>query len=135
MRLFIYGTLLEGLARGEAARLMEGIGPGQPARVSGALHLVEEELGCYPVLVPSLDGKVCGQIIECPDDPAWLADLDAYEGQDYRRWALVAELENGGEEEVQAYVCILPEADSLPAIPHGDFARYVANTGCRLFGA
>ena len=133
MKLFVYGTLLDGIARGEAARLIAGIPPGVPASISGELRLIEEPLGCYPVLVPA-EGRVRGKVIEGPDDPQWIADLDAYEGADYRRWTVVAELEDGSELEVQAYICLIMEPDELPLVPDGDFARFVAETGCKTFG-
>lgn len=135
MRLFVYGTLLDGLAHGEAARLAESLAPGVPAVVSGGLRLVEEPLGCYPVLVPGTEGRVAGRIVECPDDPQWLADLDAYEGPDYRRWTVVAELQDGSEVEAAAYICLIAETDGLEPIPHGDFARFVTETGRKVFGA
>ena len=135
MRLFVYGTLLDGLAHGEAARLTEGLPPGVPASISGELRLVEEPLGCYPVLVPGADGRVVGQMLECPSDPRWLGEIDAYEGPDYRRWTVVAELEDGSELEVEAYICLIAEPESLMPIVHGDFARFIAETGRRVFGA
>lgn len=135
MYLFIYGTLLDGLAHGEAARLATDLAPGVPASVSGSLRLVEEPLGCYPVLVPGVEGRVFGRVIECPDDPQWWAELDAYEGPDYRRWTVVAELADGGEVEVQAYICLIAETDSLEPIPHGDFARFIGETGRKVFGS
>jgi len=135
MRLFIYGTLLDELARGEAARLVEGLAPGVPASVSGGLRLIEEPLGCYPVLVPGVEGRVIGKVIEAPDDPQWLAEIDAYEGPDYGRWTVVAELEDGSEVEAAAYICLISETEGLEPIPHGDFARFVAETGRKVFGS
>jgi gamma-glutamylcyclotransferase (GGCT)/AIG2-like uncharacterized protein YtfP len=134
MKLFVYGTLLDGIARGEAARLVEGLGPGVPASISGELRLIEEPLGCYPVLIPGAEGRVQGRVIDGPDDPQWLIDVDAYEGADYRRWTVVAELADGSEVEVQAYICLIMEPDELPSVPDGDFARYLADTGKRPFG-
>lgn len=135
MKLFVYGTLLDGLAHGEAARLKQGLAPGVPASVSGGLRLVEEPLGCYPVLVPGEEGRVFGEVLECPSDPQWLAELDAYEGPDYRRWNVIAELADGSEREVQAYLCLIADTEALEAIPHGDFARFVAESGRKVFGA
>ena len=134
MKLFVYGTLLDGIAQGEAARLIAGLAPGVPATVSGELRLVEEPLGCYPVLIPGVDGRVRGKVIDGPDDPQWIDEVDAYEGADYRRWTVVAELADGSEIEVQAYICLIMEPEELPPVPDGDFARLVAETGCRPFG-
>lgn len=134
MKLFIYGTLLDGLAHGEAARLTRGLAPGIPASIAGALCLVEEPLGCYPVLVPGVEGRVTGKVVDCPDEPRWWDELDAYEGPDYRRWSVIAELAGGGEAEVQAYICLIADTDDLEAIPHGDFARFIAETGRKVFG-
>jgi gamma-glutamylcyclotransferase (GGCT)/AIG2-like uncharacterized protein YtfP len=135
MRLFIYGTLLDGLSHGEAARLVEGLGPGVSASIAGALRVVEEPLGCYPVLVPGVDGRVVGKVIEAPDDPRWLAELDAYEGPDYLRWTVVVELEDGSEVEAAAYICLIADTDGLEPVPHGDFARFIAESGRKVFGA
>ena len=135
MKLFTYGTLLDGLAHGEAARLTAGLAPGAPASVSGGLRLVEEPLGCYPVLVPGEEGRVIGKVRDCPDEPRWWEELDAYEGPDYRRWTVVAELADGGEVEVQAYICLIADADLLEPVPHGDFARFVAESGREVFGS
>jgi gamma-glutamylcyclotransferase (GGCT)/AIG2-like uncharacterized protein YtfP len=133
MKLFVYGTLLDGIAQGEAARLIEGIPAGVPASISGELRLIEEPLGCYPVLIPA-EGRVRGKVIDGPDDPQWLIDVDAYEGADYRRWTVVAELADGSEVEVQAYICLIMEPGELPLVPDGDFARYLEETGQRAFG-
>jgi gamma-glutamylcyclotransferase (GGCT)/AIG2-like uncharacterized protein YtfP len=135
MHLFVYGTLLDGLAHGEAARLIESLPPGVRASIAGELRLVDEPLGCYPVLVPGVEGRVIGQVLDCPDDPRWLAELDAYEGPDYRRWTVIAELADGSELAVEAYICLIAEPDSLAPVPHGDFARFIAETGCKVFGA
>ena len=61
-------------------------------------------------------------------------ELDAYEGPDYRRWTVVAELADGSEAQVQAYICLIADTDGLEPIPHGDFARFVAETGRKVFG-
>ena len=135
MRLFIYGTLLDGLAHGEAARLVAGLPPGEPASVAGGLRLVEEPLGCYPVLVPGVEGRVIGQVIDCPDDPTWLAELDAYEGPDYGRWMVTAQLKDGTEVEAAAYICLIVDTGGLEPVPHGDFARFIAESGRSVFGA
>lgn len=135
MKLFIYGTLLDGLAHGEAARLTASLPPGAPASVSGGLRLVEEPLGCYPVLVPGEEGRVTGKVVDCPDAPQWWDELDAYEGPDYRRWTILAELADGREVEVQAYICLIAETRGLEPIAHGDFARFVTETGRKVFGA
>ena len=135
MRLFIYGTLLDGVAHGEAARLREGLSPGVRASVAGGLRLVEEPLGCYPVLVPGVEGRAVGQLVDCPADPQWLAELDAYEGPDFCRWTVVAELEDGSEVEAAAYICLIAEAVGLEPIPHGDFVRFIGETGRKVFGS
>jgi gamma-glutamylcyclotransferase (GGCT)/AIG2-like uncharacterized protein YtfP len=135
MHLFVYGTLLDGLAHGEAERLVQGLPDGQPASVAGELRLAEEDgQGCYPVLVPGMEGRVRGKVVECPDDPDWLAELDAYEGADYRRMTIVAALDDGSEVEAQAYLFLSPDYEDFPLVPNGDFARYVVDTGCKVFG-
>jgi gamma-glutamylcyclotransferase (GGCT)/AIG2-like uncharacterized protein YtfP len=134
LQLFVYGTLIEGLARGEAARLVEGNPAGAKATISGELRLIEEPLGCYPILVAGAEGRVVGQILDCPDDPAWIEQLDAYEGPDFRRWTVTALLADGSELEVQAYIGLIAEPDELERVPDGDFARFIARTGRNVFG-
>ena len=72
---------------------------------------------------------------DAPDDLEWWAQLDAYEGPDYRRWTVVAELADGGEVPVQAYICLIADTRGFEPIEHGDFARFVAESGRKVFGS
>ena len=75
---FVYGTLLPGLAPpaiADAVRRLRVVGP---ATVPGRLY----HLGAYPgcVLDGECDDLIHGQLLELPDDPAVLERLDWYEG-------------------------------------------------------
>jgi gamma-glutamylcyclotransferase (GGCT)/AIG2-like uncharacterized protein YtfP len=100
--LFVYGTL-----RGDAghraasllARRAREVGPG---RLRGRLY----DLGAYPAAVPSPDPahRVRGLVyrMEAGLREVLLADLDRYEGAEYRRQVARVVLEDG--ETVQAWV-------------------------------
>lgn len=75
---FVYGTLLPGLAPPVIADVVNALSVVGPATVPGRLY----HLGAYPGCV--LDGQcgdlIHGQLLEIPDDPAVLDHLDGYEG-------------------------------------------------------
>jgi gamma-glutamylcyclotransferase (GGCT)/AIG2-like uncharacterized protein YtfP len=128
--LFVYGTLLPGLAPVAAAPLVARLRPLGPATVPGRLY----DLGPYPALVfdPSAPARVCGELFALPDDPALLAALDSYEecvasdpaGGLYRRVEAVATLADG-----RALACWVyaynRDVGSAPLIAHGDYRRWV----------
>jgi len=101
--LFVYGTL-RGDAGDRASELLmrraRRVGPG---RVRGRLY----DLGAYPAAVPSPhpQHRVRGLVyrIEVGPREVLLADLDRYEGSEYRRQVARVVLESG--ESVQAWVC------------------------------
>ena len=106
------------------------LGPGRPATTGGTLLAVPDPRGCYPVLLPGAG---------CVHGTAWergnvdLAALDAFEGPEYRRSAVTITLADGAaaEAEAEAYRYLFPPRHDFVPIPHGDFARWLRETGHR----
>ena len=76
--LFLYGTLLPALAPPElrpALARLRSLG-------RGVLRGILYDLGDHPGAVPDAQAatRIAGEVFELPDDPALLAQLDAYEG-------------------------------------------------------
>ena len=136
--LFFYGVLRPELASGRMADLVARLGPGVAATVGGSLFAAEDPRGYYPVLAAAGDGRVHGTLHSCGPrfGPAELAELDRFEGfdphnpglSDYVRCPLKVKTGDGAEREADAYLWNRPVA-GLAAIPHGDFARFLAATG------
>lgn len=128
--LFFYGVLRPDLASGRMAELVALLGPAIPASVAGSLFAVADADGHYPAMVAG-PGRVRGTLLRLGPafDHGELAELDAFEGPAYRRVSVVVRLGDGSEEAADAYLWCRPTAPDLIAIPHGDFARYLAETG------
>jgi gamma-glutamylcyclotransferase (GGCT)/AIG2-like uncharacterized protein YtfP len=75
--LFVYGTLLPGLAPGEIADAVEKLTPIGSATVRGFLY----DFGHYPGAVLNSDSEHCihGIVLQLPDDPSIISQLDQYE--------------------------------------------------------
>ena len=126
MRLFFYGVLQRDVASPAILRLLHGLGESEPATTRGRLMAVPDPAGFYPVLLPG-DGMVRGTI--CDAGSVDLAALDRFEGLEYRRTAVAVFPRAGGEVQAQAYLYQFPaRADFLP-VTHGDFARWLRETG------
>lgn len=107
--LFVYGTLVPGLAPPAMRDVVAALRPLGSAAVRGRLY----DLGDYPGLLldPAAD-LVAGQVLQLPDDPAAWLRLDAYEGfvpddpgrSLFRRVRCRAEFEAGGALECWVYV-------------------------------
>jgi gamma-glutamylcyclotransferase (GGCT)/AIG2-like uncharacterized protein YtfP len=126
--LFVYGTLLPGLCRHGAMQGAQWLGQ---AWVQGALF----DLGDYPGLrLEGATGPVWGQLAGVDD--ALLQRLDAIEAYDpahpeaseYRRERVWAHRTQGETRLVWTYV-YARECQHLPRIAHGDYWRYVQETG------
>jgi gamma-glutamylcyclotransferase (GGCT)/AIG2-like uncharacterized protein YtfP len=125
MQLFFYGILQGDVAQGPVRDLLVGIGPGVPAIARGLLYAVRNEAGAYPAIIAG-DCEVRGMLHE-----AGLVDLealDAFEGEEYRR----TDIEVDGRRTAQAYLWAKP-VDSLEMITHGDFARWLRETGLSAY--
>lgn len=85
--------------------------------MTGRLYLV----GTYPGLKDAPDGIVRGEVALLPDDGALLADLDAYEGDEYRRVLRPATLSNGQVATAWVYM-YQPEVTEKQRIESGEFA-------------
>ncbi|MBI5280406.1 MAG: gamma-glutamylcyclotransferase [Candidatus Solibacter usitatus] len=99
--LFVYGTLLHAARNGPARRLWAAAELAGKATARGRLY----GMGAYPAMTEARgDGElVHGQVARLRD-PAVLAELDEYEGPEYRRVVVEAVLETGQTVEAWAYV-------------------------------
>lgn len=139
--IFLYGTMQPALARGTAALLAAALGEGRQATVKGSLQVVVTPQGVYPVLWPGGAGRVAGQVFALPDQPGWLEAADAYEscdpadeeGSEYLRREFAATMADGAVVTAQAYVVRDRPGPGLPEIAHGDFARFLRETGLPPF--
>lgn len=138
MRFFFYGTLLDGSDNPVAQAIHALLAPEGPATAAGALYAVPDATGWFPALLPG-DGPVQGRTYTARAhfSAADLARMDAYEDFDpaaphaslYLRQAIV--LAQGGPAQAYRFNQPLP-AGSVP-IPHGDFRRWLAETGAAQF--
>ena len=129
MHLFFYGVLMPELATGRMAELVSLLEPGLPATANGRLFAIADPLGHHPAMVEG-EGAVHGRLHQLGPHfgAAELAEMDAYEGADYARRAIVARLEDGSAVSCEAYLWLGPTT-GLEPIPHGDFARYLTESG------
>ncbi len=133
--LFFYGVLLGDIASPAIGQLLGGIGPGRRAVANGTLHAVGTARGWYPVLLPGT-GEVRGMVHETR--AVNLAALDLFEGVDprsprageYRRQPIrVMPDDRSAALRADAYVYNLDVAPAFIPVPHGDFARWLRETG------
>ena len=138
--LFFYGVLMPGLASGRMADLVALLGPTRPATVSERLFC-----GARSARTLSADGhrggsragQRRGAFAGATVRKLQLAELDACEGfdpakptaSDYVREPVHATLAGGLTLGADAYRWNRAIADDFIAIPHGDFARYLAEGG------
>ncbi|HQT59796.1 MAG TPA: gamma-glutamylcyclotransferase [Acidiphilium sp.] len=116
---FVYGTLLSGERR--AAALTGAV---RPASATGMLV----DLGSFPALIPTGEGRVEGEYVVPEDLPETLKELDMIEGADpncgtdgfYRRTVLWVEVD-GGRRPAWAYVQSDRQAGHLPRIRSGSW--------------
>jgi gamma-glutamylcyclotransferase (GGCT)/AIG2-like uncharacterized protein YtfP len=128
--LFFYGVLRPDLASGRMAELVALLGPAVPASVKGTLFAVASADGHYPAMVAG-PSRVHGTLLRLGPgfSAAHLEELDRFEGTDYARRPVMARGANGSESAADAYLWCRPSDSGLAPIPHGDFARYLAETG------
>ena len=130
LRLFFYGILRADVAEWD---FLAGIGSGVPAKARGLLHAIPTPDGWYPALTRG-EGEVHGLVHEAGSLD--LVPLDRFEGYDperpdeseYLRRSIVVTTGSGALE-ADAYLWNRPVDGALVAIPHGDFARWLAETG------
>jgi gamma-glutamylcyclotransferase (GGCT)/AIG2-like uncharacterized protein YtfP len=126
--LFVYGTLKAGLAPSEMSLIVEKLRPIANATVRGLLY----DLGEYPgaILNPDSERNITGLVLELPDDPDVLVQLDQYEQFDpdsphtslFLRVRTSALLETGRTLECWVYVYNRDPA-SVPIPENGKFTQ------------
>ena len=128
--LFVYGTLRSDLGdlrlppdgAAAAQRLRSDASLVGRGRVSGALYAVS----WYPALIRSeAPGEVVGEVWRLGDTGDVLAELDAYEGEEYRRIEIEIALEMGGACKAWAYIYARDPEDA-PLIDSGDYAGWIS---------
>ncbi|WEK45652.1 MAG: gamma-glutamylcyclotransferase [Candidatus Andeanibacterium colombiense] len=138
---FFYGTLRRDLVTAPSAKLIEGLELVGPATLKGRIFAKFDPRGAYPVLLRDGIGTVHG--IVCRGGERFtirsLAALDRYEGAaraggEYVRRPMPVMLGRGGAITADAYLYTRRVTPDLIPIPHGDFARWLAETGERPFG-
>jgi gamma-glutamylcyclotransferase (GGCT)/AIG2-like uncharacterized protein YtfP len=127
--LFLYGTLLPGVASGGMQAVIAGLTSVGRATMRGRLY----DLGPYPgaVLDDAAESIVVGQVFELPADPGVLARLDAYEGFEpdrpadslYLRLRRPATLDDGRTLDGWVYQYNRDPAGA-PLVPGGDYAAW-----------
>jgi gamma-glutamylcyclotransferase (GGCT)/AIG2-like uncharacterized protein YtfP len=79
--LFVYGTLRSEFSNEHAKKLRTNARLVGPATVRGSIFRVSH----YPGYRPEPDGEVTGELYLLKDAGGTLAELDRYEGSDYKR--------------------------------------------------
>ena len=130
--LFFYGVLMPELATGRMAELVALLEPGQVATVAGKLFAIADPDGHHPAMVAG-EGAVHGRLHQLGEQfgAAELAEMDAYEGGDYARRPVEVRRADGTLVSAEAYVWTGPTT-GLTTIEHGDFARYLAESGAPM---
>lgn len=126
--LFVYGTLQTGLAPREIAHAVEALKHVANATVPGLLF----DLGHYPgaILNASSEQTISGIVLQLPEDPHVLAQLDQYEEFDpnspetsqFLRVRETAVLESGRELDCWIYV-YNRDPGSAPLLRDGRFTN------------
>lgn len=128
MQLFLYGVLREGVGDWP---FLAGLGLGSPATTMGALFAIPDPDGWYPALVRTqarFATNVVGTLHEAGDVD--LAAIDAFEGADYTRVLVPVDGWSGfGDTQAQAYIWTADLPDNAEPIVHGDFVRWLEETG------
>jgi len=126
MHLFFYGVLRADVARWD---FLDGLGRGASATTRGILYAIPSGSKWYPALIPATGRDavaVQGAVHEA--GAVDLAAVDAFEGSDYERRELAINTSQGDAiAEVYVWVSDLPTRAQL--IAHGDFARWLKETG------
>lgn len=126
--LFFYGVLREGVADWD---FLAGLGHGSPATTMGALYAIPAGSAWYPALIPAQarDAVPVHGTIHAAGDVD-LAAIDAFEGPDYaRRELVIDEGDRFGATRAEVYVWISDLPPGAVPIAHGDFVRWLAETG------
>lgn len=117
--LFVYGSLMSDQV---SAHLMRGATLLGPARTAPCFTL--HRVDWYPALADGGATAVRGEVYRVP--PALMAELDGYEGPEYRR--IEIPLSAGPVERAEAYLMPAHAAAGLPIVPSGDWRDRPADT-------
>lgn len=121
-RLFVYGTLLPGLNPPSIADVVAQLKPPGPATVPGRLF----DLDRYPALVPDESSRVVGELFAVSGE--LLAELDEYEGHEFRRVPVTASTPVG--ETVACWVYeYAGDVTGAVEIIDGGYRRWQARSG------
>lgn len=146
---FFYGTLMAECGNPAMSWIQRHFVPVQPARTAGRLHVFTSADGCYPMIGPG-QGVVRGRVyrIRGASGADLLAALDAYEeysprtpqASEYVRCRKLVRLSTGGRRLAWVYQGtargLRGTFRDRPVLqPHGDFCRYLDETGALPFGA
>ena len=137
--LFFYGVLMSGLASGRMAELVALLEPGLAGTTRGRLYAVPDRRGHYPLLVADPAGEPVHGVVHRPGpafNAAALAELDRFEGylpddpagSAYLRRPVEVSLD-GTMVSCDAYLAHRSRPPGTIPVPHGDFLRYLAETG------
>ena len=128
--LFFYGVLMPELASGRMAELISFLDAGVPAHVAGRLWAVRDPHGHFPVMIPG-EGRVVGRLHRASEafGERELAEMDAFEGSGYLRAPIVSIVADDVEVTCEAYLWRGAISPDFVPIPHGDFSRYLQETG------
>ncbi|MXO65781.1 gamma-glutamylcyclotransferase family protein [Altericroceibacterium endophyticum] len=132
--LFFYGVLLGDVAPPAVKTLLADLGPGRRATVTGRLYAAGDPQGAYPVLVEGT-GEVQGMVHEAGSvdtealDRFERIDPDDPDKGEYRRIEMDAVCADGTHCVAEVYFYNHALSPQLRPIPHGDFARFLKETG------
>jgi gamma-glutamylcyclotransferase (GGCT)/AIG2-like uncharacterized protein YtfP len=120
-RLFVYATLRQG----QTARSLIANRIARCAAASVAGRIYGFPLGYAGLVDAPPPHRVIGEVLWLIDLPATFGLLDAYEGDDFARVIMRAELSTG--EPMWSWIYVLADPDAVKhgtLIEHGDWARY-----------
>jgi gamma-glutamylcyclotransferase (GGCT)/AIG2-like uncharacterized protein YtfP len=134
LRFFLYGTLQPGCDTAIARWLAPRIEDAHAATMPGQLLAIAGHSGWFPALVQGGTGDRCRGTVVCVAlGPGDLAQLDRYEGREYRRSAARVRIAMGSLLTATVYRWHAPAPARSLTIPDGDFVAWLERTGRRSF--
>lgn len=124
-RVFVYGSLLSGLANHRMIGRPTTVFLGEGRTLNGGWSMMD--MTHYPALFVDLDGpSVVGEVYEVDDET--MSHLDRLEGYPgfYDRMEVMVTTEGGDH---ICWVYFLDNAEDLPRVPNNDWRTYFAARG------